>query len=71
MIPPNQHYGEVESQQAHSVIVAVPVRFSTQGHSYKTAPPAAKLQGVIRPLVEGPDWNARPTCGRAIGGRQF
>ena len=29
MMPPNQNYGEVESEQAHSVIVAVPVRFGT------------------------------------------
>jgi len=23
------------------------------------------------PFIEGPDWIARPTCGRAMGGRQF
>jgi len=41
------------------------IRYS---HSYKTAPPAAKLQGVIGPLAERPVWIARPTCGLAIGG---
>ena len=41
------------------------IRYS---YSYKIALPAAKPQGMIGPLVEGPDWIARPTCGRAIGG---
>ena len=35
----------------------------------KTAPSAAKPQGVRGPLAKGPDRLARPTCGRAKGGQ--
>jgi len=69
MIPPNLNYVEIDSQLAHSYRrCACQIRYS---HSYKTAPPASKPQGVIGPLVEWPDWIARPTCGRAMGGRRF
>ena len=69
MIPPNLNYVQVDSQPAHMLIVAVPVRFGTLT-LMKQQPPAAKPQGVMGPLVEGPGWIARPTCGRAMRGCQ-
>jgi len=44
---------------------------NTSNLRFTTAPRAAKPQGVMRPIVAGPDWIARPTCGRAMGGPQF
>jgi len=58
----------VDFQPAHSVIVAVPVGFGTLTLIKQ---PVAKLQRMMGPLVKGPNWIARPTCGRAMAGRQF
>jgi len=53
MIPPNLNCAQVDSQPAHMIIVAVPVRFGIEQQ-----PPAAKPHGVMWPLVEGPGWIA-------------
>jgi len=67
MIFPIRTMGKLKINQPVVWYVAVPVRFCTLTF-IKTAPPAAKPQGVIGPLAEGPDGLARPTCGRAKGG---
>jgi len=57
MIPHDQNSAGVESQQAHRVIIAVPVRFGTLTLTKQhplcglTAPHAAKPQRVMGPLI--------------------
>jgi len=65
MIFPIRTMGKLKINQP-VVNAVVPVRFGTL-IPIKTAPPAAKPQGVIGPLAEGPDGFARPTRGRAKG----
>jgi len=52
MIPPNQNYVEFESQQAHSVVVAVPVRFGTLT-LMKQHPLRPNRRGWWGPLLRG------------------